>query len=222
MPSNNQLRSNAMNQGAFVTPFNQPEAYCSGYVAWWLRSRIQNKSFFSNNKYFDIYPGEQVESGDLGTGKAGSLQLAFATPNGQSCSSIQRYITEGVRADKKYKETKAAIARLVTDWGDRPIANSDDEPTGICNSFRSVNERRLYARYSIHTKTSSTSSHSVGLDFSNCGKICYFDPNIGEFVFVTFEEFLAWWKHCYENREPGTNAFSGFDRSFSAEWYGRP
>jgi hypothetical protein len=234
---NQECRQVAMSQyGATrVTPFFMVGAGggdCSGYVAWWVRSRLQakqqdlgelqgkNKSFFQK-KYFAT---DNPTLEDKGVAKAQALQALLGQ---NAAEAIKAYIELGERADKKkktdsYKQVGDYSGTI--QWG--AIGNWDPEEKGsgegteriraVGFNAASMNNEILMLR--LFTNEAGI-GHCVALDCLSAPKAVYFDPNLCEAEFSSAGLFADWWDICYRTRKKGNSAFTMFEKTFSGDRY---
>ena len=228
----------AAKQDAAVTPFNQTDDVCSGYVAWWVRSRLLGKDDARfRGKYFRFtscvqFPQEmadalwmnmdmKIESSPQGTAKARALQNSFGFPDAPE--KVQKYILDGIRDDKREGVAKGVrpIAKLICKKDGMnisgPVSMTNQNGTsGFIESVGCALLRGVVGRYSFLT---TGGSHTVGVDCSDKTSIRYFDPNLGFFAFGDKNKFGEWWDACFRTRKDCVNAFHRIQFQFCYEFY---
>ncbi len=229
------IKISAARLGAWVDPFYQPDAACAGYVAWWIRSRLQNedegcfreecfgergKTTLPANSQTDFSGFVSGTYGDVprlrGAGKALALQRLFADASNQL--KIQGYIILGIREDKaasggKFVASLVNVERGLIELGAVGVSGGSG---GVYASVCKALDFGWVARFGFRT---SGGSHSVGVDCSD-DRIVYFDPNVGVFRFRSLVNFGEWWNACYLSRQSGVgNAFYNYGNMFDVEFY---
>ncbi len=201
--------------------FSQGADLCDALVSRWIRKRFRNKDFF-NPRYFKDWtvpdnaksfllgykswaPGPDPKKTKLGAAPGGSrvigMQKAFIGKPDVSNSYIQQgkpsQPNKGNENDLKMYPTAARIADKV----------ETKDLDHISKDFQDIDRRRLMVSFSFRT---FNTSHACALDARSANDVRYFDPNIGEFRFNNFKDFVGWWTHCAKTKGASAKK-EGFD-----------
>ncbi len=227
MATDQQARDAAIATGAKCYPFSQSAGNCAGMAAWWVRSRFKGKNFWSSRSFgriheLALYP-EETFTGFFettrGMEKATRLQDAFFG-NDQH----RNYIT---RPERPAKQTRSfnGPGRYVESVSAKSISSVTQYATEnavlIRKEFERVAQNCWAATFSI--RTFKGRAHAVGLDALDSPSVHYFDPNLGEFVFGSSDDFCSWWCSMYAYRAipARQGAFGLMGDSFNADYFSR-
>lgn len=207
-----------------VTPFAQEETNCHGHVAWWMRSRFQDKNIWRGQKYFSLGKiGQEVFVNPTGTIQKGIDKTRTLQGYFNGTNADRNYIQHGEREDKPNKDRKTVAVWLANETiTNRLISTFDpnnlvEDAQNISNAFLHVSMNQYVAKFNIR----AINAHAAGLDCLNPQQVYYFDPNIGEFRFPHITNLFFWWRTCFQNRGVGGGAFGILQQYFSADIYGR-
>ncbi len=210
----NQLaKADAQTLGASCIEFIQPPpGNCAGFVAWWLRSRYVDKVFWSGKRFSQQGPDGPYVQTAVGLSKSAALQAEFVGNN-----KHRDYITERRRGDKPLKISENSSPKFVSADALEDVSVTGDDAVTMQHTFRHVCNQGWGARICIRT---ANGSHDIALETSQFP--AYFDPNLGEFTFITPDDLCLWWAICYGRRQQYPNsAFGLFGTQFTIEYYSR-
>lgn len=213
---------------------------CAGLVAWWIRKNIlaaknpaRNKQFWDARYHKDEITS--VVSDDTfeaeGANKAILLQKQFVADR----EAMKIYVMNGFRVDKlalNSEKHSKFVTKLNNSNG--PIATCRGPISGNVQSYRlpganrhevgpapiglemslSLNTSRNCILY-LSTYPATGGGHAVGLSRLS-SVVRYYDPNMGEAEFASFDDFMKWFSFCFtrtDKRDP-RNPFSHVEGSF--------
>jgi hypothetical protein len=190
--------------GAEVLPYQQDPATCAALCALWIRKRLKGSTIFDAKRLWrppEAVPRTMFAATDDFGGKIEYLRIGIRDQTAFD-SMEENYIKQGsssplFRKIKPVKE-KRHVAELIDKLPHRPI---EEKGKGILAVFKSTKDAKCLSSIGYDMKDAKREfAHAVALDCSKDGVVAFFDPLIGQFSFPTYENFMTWWRTCWQER----------------------
>jgi hypothetical protein len=231
-----------------VIEFAQVQHHCIAYTATWIRRRFKDRELFDAKKGMGEYnvgadkPVRWVTNmarnalGEKIPHKFAVKQNAFEDNDARLAAEHEKNLRRPI--DERTPPLMSMESRYIIGgrsyaglsqgpWSDRvmrllpeiPKVHIDGAQTFI-DVFFGIFQARCFGSIAFRTHR----AHAVALDCSRQGECVYFDPNIGEFTFPTFDMFSNWWRQCFDDRDRDDGAWHDINVQghVRADRYARP
>ena len=216
---------------ADVLKYQQGPSECAATCALWIRRQLKDKSIFFDAKRLWRAPESTrkvkfnvTEDFDE---KIGTLKIYIREQYLDLATGLndeQRYITQGSRGPNLQLGKKALegpkedryIAQKTNAYFNSPIGKKG---RGVLATFKYTYDGQGIASisYDMEDDEQRQFAHAVAIDCRKPQKVIFFDPEVGQFTFTSYDLFTKWWKICWQERSTNeVNAWTNIRAGGSA------